>query len=37
MEGGEMVRKSLSLRLVLVLAALVAVAVLIGDSPWGPT
>jgi hypothetical protein len=32
-----MLRKSWSLRLVLVLAALVAIAVLVGDSPWGPT
>jgi hypothetical protein len=37
MEGGEMLRKSLSLRLVLMLAALVAIAVLVAESPWGPT
>jgi hypothetical protein len=32
-----MLRKSLSLRLVLLLSALAAIAVLVGESPWGPT
>ena len=31
-----MLRKALSIRLVLLLAALAAIAVIIGDSPWGP-
>jgi len=32
-----MLRKPPAVRLVLLIAALVAIAVLIGDSPWGPT
>jgi hypothetical protein len=31
-----MLRKMLSVRLVLLLAAVAALAVLVGDSPWGP-
>jgi len=32
-----MLRKLLSVRLVLLFAALAAIAVCIGESPWGPT
>jgi hypothetical protein len=32
-----MLRKSLAIRLVLLVAALVAIAAFVGDSPWGPT
>jgi hypothetical protein len=31
-----MVRKALSVRLVLLLAALAALAVFVAESPWGP-
>lgn len=31
-----MLRKPFAIRLVLLIAALVAIAVLVGDSPWGP-
>lgn len=31
-----MLQKPTAIRLVLLIAALVAIAVLIGDSPWGP-
>jgi hypothetical protein len=31
-----MLRKMLSVRLVLLLAAVAALAVFVGDSPWGP-
>jgi len=34
--GEEMLRKMLSVRLVLLLAAVAALAVFVGDSPWGP-
>ena len=31
-----MLRSTLALRLVLILAALAALAIFVGESPWGP-